>query len=209
MRKIRLTGSVLPRVTRWAKMRPTGSSGLTWCRWRTRPYLSRLLKWGQLVMFPRPGLRPFYLSLTVRIPLSSSYLSQECPYAGIIFALSTWILPGQSQRNASLGPLWAGRWISLYVAGKVRISQEKPLLFLLIWAPLVLWQQFQAGGRNGRVVSSRWCCQESTHPQVWGRVIHSFPKTYWALTTYQALFQALKIYPWGSRQCLCHVELIF
>lgn len=85
-------------------------------------------------MFPRPGLRPFYLS-DRQGPLPPS-CHKSAHMLELSFALSTWILPGQSQRNASLGPLWAGRWISLCVAGKVRISQEEPLLFLLILGPL-------------------------------------------------------------------------
>ena len=187
MRKIRLTGSVLPRVTWWPKMRPTGSSGLTWCRWRTRPYLSRLLKWGQLVMFPRPGLRPFYLSLTVRVPLSSScHESAHMLELSLPWALGSFLVSPREMLPWDLSELGDGSpcmW-----QGKLESHRRNPFFFSWYWAPLVLWQQFQAGSRNGRVVSSRWCCQESTHPQVWGRVIHSYPKTYWALTTYQALF---------------------
>ena len=141
MREIRFRGSALPRVTQWAKMRPTGPSGLTWCSWRTRPYLSRWLKWGQLVMFPRPGLRPFYLSLTFRVSLSPSchksahMLELSLPWALGSFPVSPrgmlpWDLSGLGDASPCV---WQGKLESL---------RRNPFFYSWYWAPLaIIWHQ--------------------------------------------------------------------
>lgn len=79
-------------------------------------------------MFPRPGLRPFYLS-DRQVPLPPS-----CHKSAHMLELAlpehldpSWSVP----EECFLGPLWAGRWISL-CGREVRISQEEPLLFLLM-----------------------------------------------------------------------------
>ena len=138
-------------------------------------------------LFPRPGLRPFYLSLTVRVSLSPSchrsahMLELSLPWALGSFPVSPrgmlpWDLSGLGDASPCV---WQGKLESL---------RRNPFFYSRYWAPLVLWQQLQAGGRNGRVVSSGWCCQIPHAPRFGEEsVIHS-PKTYWALTAYQALF---------------------
>lgn len=98
--------------------------GLVWLKKET--WLLRLLRWGSWLCFLGPCLKSFPLfQLSIGVTQSPGCHKelQELLCPGLVSSLSTRALPCQPQRSASLGPSWAGRWVSPFVAERVRISQ--------------------------------------------------------------------------------------